>query len=103
MNVDQQHSQIVELLKEGSKRKAFDKIVVAYSPMLFSHLMSMLSHKENAKDVLQNTFLKAWKYLDSFKSDSKISTWLYRIASNEALTYLKKNSRKRKEIINIKR
>lgn len=52
----------------------------------------VLSH-DDADDVLQNTFLKAWMALDTFRGDSKISTWLYRIATNEAISFLEKNKR----------
>lgn len=70
------------------KSKSFSKIVRTYQERLYWHIRQMVLVHDDANDVLQNTFLKAWKGLDNFRGDAKISTWLYRIATNETLTFL---------------
>ena len=78
---------IMALQDPKTQRKAFEEMVKRYSPQLYSQIRRMvLSHD----DILQNTFLKAWSNLSSFRGDSKVSTWLYRIAFNETLAFLGK-------------
>jgi RNA polymerase sigma-70 factor (ECF subfamily) len=72
------------------KRKslAFSSIVRTYQERIYWHIRKMVLVHDDANDVMQNTFLKAWNGIDSFRGDSLISTWLYRIATNESLTFL---------------
>lgn len=81
----------------GEKEQAFSLLVKKYQQRLYWHLRKMLVVHEDADDVLQNTFVKAWENLDQFRGDSSIYTWMYRIATNEALNFLNK---KRAELIN---
>src|SRR5690554_2464805 len=81
----------------GEKEQAFSLLVKKYQQRLYWHLRKMLVVHEDADDVLQNTFVKAWQNLDQFRGDSSIYTWMYRIATNEALNFLNK---KRAELIN---
>lgn len=82
---------ILELFhKEGGEDQAFNLIVRKYSERLYWHIRKMTSSHEETNDLLQNTFVKAWRYLPSFREQSKLYTWLYRIATNETLTYLKR-------------
>lgn len=67
---------------------AFSVIVRTYQERLYWHIRKMVLSHEDANDVLQNTFMKAWNGLDGFRGDSQVSTWLYRIATNETLTFL---------------
>lgn len=84
-------SEIVKLLKEPENlRKAFELIVQKYTSLLYWQIRHMVLSHDDANDVLQNTFLKAWTGLDNFRSDSKLSTWLYRIAVNESITFINK-------------
>lgn len=76
--------------KPESQRKAFENIVRQYNEQLYWKIRRIVLDHEDANDVLQNTFLKAWKKLPEFKGDSKMSTWLYRIAVNESLDFLRK-------------
>ena len=76
--------------KLESQRKAFENIVLQYNEQLYWKIRRIVLDHEDANDVLQNTFLKAWKKLPEFKGDSKMSTWLYRIAVNESLDFLRK-------------
>lgn len=71
------------------KSGVFNELVAAYQKPLYFHIRRMVGNHQDADDVLQNTFLKVWKYADKFKGESAIYTWLYRIASNEALSHLK--------------
>lgn len=73
-----------------SKEKAFSEIVFQYSEQLYWKIRSIVLTHEDANDVLQNTFMKAWKNIDEFQGKSKISTWLFRIAINESLDFLRK-------------
>ena len=72
-----------------SRRRAFEEIVNVYSRQLYWKIHYMMQNHDDTDDVLQNTFIKAWKGLENFKGDSAIFTWLYRIAYNESLTFLK--------------
>lgn len=82
------------LASDSTKRKAFEMIVKSYSERLYWKIRYIVMGHDDANDVLQNTFLKAWSNLDSFHGKSKILTWLYSIAINEALDYLRKNKNK---------
>lgn len=77
-----------------NKTTAFSELVRTYQERLYWHIRKMVLSHDDANDLLQNTFMKAWSGLDNFRGDSQISTWLYRIATNETLTFLtsKKNN-----------
>lgn len=81
---------LLEMLhgSEADKNRAFEQVVRTYSEQLYWQIRHMVYSHDDANDLLQNTFIKAWTNLDSFQGDSKISTWLYRIAINETLTFL---------------
>ncbi|MEZ5070666.1 MAG: sigma-70 family RNA polymerase sigma factor [Bacteroidales bacterium] len=82
------------LLHEGKREAAFEGLVRTYQERLYWHIRKIVLDHEDADDVLQNTFLKTWKSLDHFRADSSLFTWLYRIATNEALTFLKQKKRR---------
>ncbi|WP_346237959.1 RNA polymerase sigma factor [Niabella insulamsoli] len=73
-----------------TKQKAFSLIIDKYKERLYWHIRRMVVVHEDADDVLQNVFIKMWKGLDHFREESKLYTWLYRIASNESITHLEK-------------
>ncbi len=82
---------IIKLLSdEKTVRKGFELLVSQYSEKLYWQVRSIVVVHEDANDVVQNAFVKAWLNLDSFESRSKMSTWLSRIAINEALDYIRK-------------
>ena len=82
---------ILQMLKNpATQREAFGQIVGQYSEQLYWKIRHVVLEHEDANDVLQNTFLKAWQALDDFQSKSKLYTWLYRIAVNEALDHLRR-------------
>jgi len=81
--------ELVQLLNQPNRRAgAFSVIVRTYQERLYWHIRKMVLSHEDANDILQNTFMKAWNGLDGFRGESQISTWLYRIATNETLTFL---------------
>ena len=83
--------EILEIYKsEGGKDQAFNLIVREYSQRLYWHLRGLVFSHDDADDLLQNTFMKAWNALPGFRAESGLYTWLYRIATNEAFTFLKK-------------
>ena len=81
--------ELVQQLNQPNRRAgAFSVIVRTYQERLYWHIRKMVLSHEDANDILQNTFMKAWNGLDGFRGESQISTWLYRIATNETLTFL---------------
>ncbi|MEM6263439.1 MAG: sigma-70 family RNA polymerase sigma factor [Bacteroidota bacterium] len=90
--MDEQHL-LRKLQSPESQHLAFEELVRLYQEMLYYHIRRMVIRHDDADDVLQNTFLKAWKYLDKFRGDASLKTWLYRIATNESLTFLKKRKK----------
>ena len=73
-----------------TQRKAFEQVVREYGEQLYWQIRRMVLTHEDADDVLQNVFIKAWSHLDDFHQESRLSTWLYRIAVNESLDFLRK-------------
>ncbi|MBR2245329.1 MAG: sigma-70 family RNA polymerase sigma factor [Prevotella sp.] len=89
MTVDER--QLVTMLSDPStQRKAFEQVVRQYSEQLYWQVRRIVLSHEDANDVMQNVMLKAWSSLDSFRQDSKLSTWLYRIAINESLDFVRR-------------
>lgn len=88
----------IELLRqfkiEATKERAFTAILKKYHEKLYWHIRRMVVHHEDANDILQNMFVKAWKGLDNFREDSQLYTWLYRIATNESLSFLDQQKRR---------
>ncbi|MBR6433587.1 MAG: sigma-70 family RNA polymerase sigma factor, partial [Bacteroides sp.] len=78
------------LLDESTQKQGFEMIVARYSEQLYWQIRRMVLSHEDANDLLQNTFIKAWINIDYFRAEAKLSTWLYRIALNECLTFLNK-------------
>lgn len=79
-----------QLADPQTRRQAFEGIVRLYSEPLYWKIRHIVLNHEDANDVMQNTFIKAWNNLDDFQRLSKFSTWLYRIAINESLDFLRK-------------
>ncbi|MDR1459815.1 MAG: sigma-70 family RNA polymerase sigma factor [Bacteroidales bacterium] len=81
----------IERLHDSKTRQsAFSDLVKEYSEPLYWQIRKIVLGHDDANDALQNTFIKVWTSIDSFRGDSKLSTWLYRIAVNEAITFLNK-------------
>ncbi len=89
MTVDEQ--QLIAMLSDpATQRKAFELVVREYSEQLYWQVRRIVLSHEDANDVMQNVMMKAWTNLDTFRQDSKLSTWLYRIAINESLDYVRR-------------
>jgi RNA polymerase sigma-70 factor (ECF subfamily) len=90
-----------ETLVEKAKEKeygAFEELVKRYEGKIYGHTLRLLGNKEDAEDVLQETFLNAFRGLEGFRGDSTFSTWIYRIATNNALMRLRKAARGEQEL-----
>ena len=81
----------LEALREGD-RLEFSRVVEMYSARLYRLIFKMLNQPQDAEDILQETFIKAFRNINKFDGRSKLSTWLYRIATNEALMQLRRKS-----------
>lgn len=79
---------LAELRQPETKSRAFDRLVRLHQEMLYHHIRRLVIDHDDTDDVLQNTFVKAWRHIDGFRADAKLRTWLYRIATNEALSFL---------------
>jgi RNA polymerase sigma-70 factor (ECF subfamily) len=92
--------QILDNLKDPATRElAFRHLISKYKERLYWHIRKVVMNHDDANDVLQNTFIKIWNGLESFRGDSSLFTWLYRIATNESITFL--NRRKRQMMTNL--
>lgn len=85
--------EILTLFNEGQENLAFNKLMQKYQERVYWHIRRMVLRHEDADDVIQNTFVKAWKGLGNFREDSNLYTWLYRIATNETITFINKNKK----------
>lgn len=85
---------LVQFNKPELKEMAFTAIIKKYQEKLYWHIRRMLVDHDDTNDVLQNMFIKVWKGLENFREDSQLYTWLYRIATNESLTFLDQQKRK---------
>lgn len=95
MTMHQNDSSLIQLFKAAdTKEKAFTDIVKKYQERLYWHIRRLVIDHDDADDVIQNTFIKAWKGLDNFREDSQLYTWLYRIGTNESLTFLEQKKKK---------
>lgn len=87
--------QILELIGEDkSFEKGFELLVKQFQEPLYWHIRRIVHFHEDADDILQNVFIKVFKNIKGFKQNSKLYTWLYRIATNETLSYIQKNKKK---------
>ena len=86
---------IAQFREERTRQLAFRKIVERYQKRLYWHIRRMLIDHDDTDDVLQNVFIKSWKGLDNFKEDSRLFTWLYRIATNETLSFIRQRKAER--------
>lgn len=79
---------LIQLQNPKKRQAAFSHLVRSYQERLYWHIRKMVLSHDDANDILQNTFMKAWNAIEGFRGESQLSTWLYRIATNETLTFL---------------
>ena len=84
---------IKELLNPKTQNQAFQKLLKEYQKPLYNHIRTIVLNHDDTDDVLQNTFVKVFQYLNKFKGESKLFSWMYRIATNEALTFLNQKAK----------
>ncbi len=85
---------LLQFRNPPTKEKAFTAIIKKYQEKLYWHIRRMVVEHEDANDVLQNVFIRVWNGLENFREDSQLYTWLYRIATNECLSFLEQKKRK---------
>jgi RNA polymerase sigma-70 factor (ECF subfamily) len=85
---------VKELKQKETQAKAFEVLINAYKERLYWHIRRIVLNHDDADDVLQNTFIKVYRNIEGFKGDSKLYSWMYRIATNEALSFIKNKARK---------
>lgn len=85
---------IRELLDPKTQDAAFQKLLFEYQRPLYSHIRNIVLNHDDTDDVLQNTFIKVFRNLKSFKGESKLFSWMYRIATNEALTFISNKAKR---------
>ena len=84
---------VEQLKNKATQEKAFRELLSLYKERLYWHIRKIVIIHDDADDVLQNTFVKVFKNIGNFKSKSKLFSWMYRIATNEAISHLNKKSR----------
>ena len=85
---------LLQFRDPATKEKAFTAIIHKYQEKLYWHIRRMVVEHEDTNDVLQNVFIRVWNGLENFREDSQLYTWLYRIATNECLSYLEQQKKK---------
>jgi RNA polymerase sigma-70 factor (ECF subfamily) len=85
---------IKDLLNPKTQNEAFKKLLRDYQKPLYNHVRNIVLNHDDADDVLQNTFVKIFQYLKDFKGDSKLFSWMYRIATNESITFLNQKAKR---------
>jgi len=85
---------IKELLNPKTQNQAFQKLLREYQRPLYYHIRNIVLNHDDADDVLQNTFVKVFQYLKDFKGESKLFSWMYRIATNEAITFINQKAKR---------
>jgi RNA polymerase sigma-70 factor (ECF subfamily) len=88
------HLLIASFKNEQLKEASFTQLVKKYQERLYWHIRRMVVEHEDTNDILQNVFIKVWKNLGEFRQESNFYTWLYRIGTNEALTWIEQKKRK---------
>lgn len=86
-----EHQLIKDLQSPERKNQAFSKLLDVYQEGLYWHIRKIVITHDNANDVLQNTFIRVYRGIESFKGNSSLQTWMFRIAYNESLRFLEKN------------
>ncbi len=93
MDIEEEKDLIKRLCSLNQADKAFAELVETYKEQLYWHIRYILKNHEDTDDVLQNVFIKIYKNIKKFKGNSRLYSWMYRIAKNESLTFLKKRSK----------
>ncbi len=90
---------VARLKGKKTKEQGFKELVTNYKERLYWHIRKIVINHDDTDDVLQNTFIKVYKNIDSFNEKSKLYSWIYRIATNEAITFINKRAKERSQDI----
>ncbi len=91
----QENPELIARLRDGSTcREAFGEVIAMYTEPLYWQIRRMVQNHDDANDLLQNTFLKAWTSIENFRGEAKLSTWLYKIAINESISFLERERKR---------
>lgn len=94
-DIAQENKELIERLRQPqSCREAFNEVMRLYTEPLYRQIRRMVENHDDAADILQNTFLKAWQSIENFRGDAKLTTWLYKIALNESITHLQRERKR---------
>lgn len=94
-NLPAENNELIARLRDPSTcRDAFGEVIKTYTEPLYWQIRRMVQTHEDTNDLLQNTFMKAWTSIENFRGDAKLSTWLYKIAINESLTFLERERKR---------
>ncbi len=93
MNI-QEENLLIALQTDKDINNAFTKLVSMYKQRLYWHIRNMVKNHDDTDDILQNVFIKVYKNISKFKGDSKLYSWMYRIATNESITFLNQKAKK---------
>jgi RNA polymerase sigma-70 factor (ECF subfamily) len=96
LNLTNEHQLVERLTDQKTKESAFRELMSLFKERLYWHIRKIVISHEDADDALQNTFIKVYKSIDKFKGDSKLYSWLYRIATNEAINQINKMAKLQK-------
>ena len=96
-----QDDEIIRLYRSGDRERAFSEIVKAYSERLFWYVRRFVCCHEDADDLIQEIFIKVWAALPSFREEARLYTWIYRIATHEAMNLIAKNKHPRELLQSI--
>jgi len=85
---------LIQFKDENKRSFAFHFLIKKYQKQIYFHVRKLIVDHQDTDDIVQNTFIKVWKGLDHFRGDSKLYTWIYKIATNECMTFLKSKRRR---------
>lgn len=85
---------LAKFSEEKTRNEAFNLLLNKYQQKIYWHIRRLVIDHDDADDLVQDTFIKVWKNLDKFRSDSQLYTWIYRIATNESITFLNKKKQR---------
>jgi RNA polymerase sigma-70 factor (ECF subfamily) len=86
---------LLQFIDPATKERGFTAIIKKYQEKLYWHIRRMVVEHDDANDILQNMFIKVWKGLENFREDSQLYTWMYRIATNECLSFLEQQKKRK--------
>lgn len=92
--VNNEKELVLQLKSEHGRENAFRELITLYKERLYWHIRKIVISHDDTDDVLQNTFIKVYRNIRNFKGESKLYSWMYRIATNEAITHLNKNAKR---------